>query len=52
MEINNLALYLSGQPVPVPSCNIIVSQPTIKEIVVMGEEPFLNVAQLLGFFIG
>lgn len=48
MEINNLALYLSGQPVPVPSCNIIVSQPTIKEIVAMGEEPFLNVAQLLG----
>ena len=49
MEINNLALYLSGQPVPVPSCNIIVSQPTIKEIAYIGEEAFFTGCELINF---
>ena len=42
------ALYLSGQDVFVPACNIKIKQPTLKEIAIFGEDSFLVAAQLLG----
>lgn len=34
-------LYLSGQPVVVKECNIVLTQPKIKDIVMFGEDEFL-----------
>lgn len=45
---NDVALFLSGQAVPLPQCKVVVSQPTIKQICVYGESNFLMVAQLFG----
>lgn len=44
----NVGLYLSGQPVKVTDCNIAIVQPTIKDIVVYGEDEFLIGINLLG----
>lgn len=44
----NVGLYLSGQPVKVVDCNIAITQPTIKDIVVYGEDEFLIGTNLLG----
>lgn len=44
----NYGLYLSGGQVLVQECNIAVSQPTIKQIVMFGEDTFLITVQLLG----
>lgn len=46
LQGDQVALYLSGQDIPVMDCNIIVHQPTIKEIVLFKETSFLNVVQL------
>lgn len=43
-----IALYLSGQPVPITECNIVLSQPKIKEIVMFGEDDFLTMTQMIG----
>ena len=43
-----VGLYLSGQPVLVPNCNIYITQPKIKDIVLFGEDEFLVVVNLLG----
>ena len=43
-----VGLYLSGQPVPVPECNIYIAQPKIKDIVLFGEDEFLIGSNLLG----
>ena len=43
-----VGLYLSGQPVLVPNCNIYITQPTIKEVTLFGEDNFLLVSRLLG----
>lgn len=37
----NVGMYLSGQPVMIPDCNIVVTQPKIKDIVLYGEDEFL-----------
>lgn len=42
----DIGLYLSGSPVPVPSCMIVVTQPTIRQIAQMGEDDFLMGVQL------
>ena len=34
-------LYLSGLPIQVKDCNIAITQPTIKDVVVFGEDDFL-----------
>ena len=38
---DKVGLYLSGQPVPIPDCNIVLTQPKIKDIVIYGEDDFL-----------
>ena len=43
-----VGLYLSGQPVQIPECNIYIEQPKIKEIVAFGEDDFLIGVSLLG----
>lgn len=45
---NDVALFLSGQSVPLPSCNIVISQPTVKEIVLFGEDQFFITVQMFG----
>ena len=45
---DDIALYLSGQPVPIAACNIVVTQPTIKQIVAFKESDFLLAANFLG----
>ena len=42
-----LGLVLSGQPLPLESANIFVTQPKIKDIVLFGEEDFLSAVQML-----
>lgn len=44
---NDVALFLSGQSVPVPACNLVVSQPTAKQIVAFGEEEFFTAVQAM-----
>jgi len=44
----NVGLYLSGQPVKIADCNIAITQPTIKDIVLYGEDEFLIGINLLG----
>ena len=43
-----VGLYLSGQPVQIKSCNIAITQPKIKDIVVFGEDDFLISCNILG----
>ena len=43
-----VGLYLSGQPVQVKSCNIAITQPKIKDIVVFGEDEFLIACNIVG----
>ena len=45
---NEVLLYLSGQPVLVKGCNILIYQPRIKDIATAGEEEFLLAAQSVG----
>ena len=45
----DIGLYLSGLPVPVKDCNIILTPPKIKEIVAStGEDNFLTAVQIMG----
>ena len=44
---DRVGLYLSGMPVPIQECNIAVTQPTIKDIVLFGEDEFLINVNLL-----
>ena len=44
----NVGLYLSGQPVQVKPCNVAITQPKIKDIVVFGEDEFLIGLNLFG----
>lgn len=46
LQGNEILLYLSGNDVPIKECNIIVHQPTIKEISLVGEQEFLSTVQL------
>lgn len=43
----DVGLYLSGAPVPIPMCMVYITQPTIKQIVQLGETQFLMAVQLL-----
>lgn len=45
---DKVGLYLSNRNIVLPQCNIIVTQPTIQEVLTFGEEKFLNCIQLLG----
>ena len=47
LKANEILLFLSGQPVMIPECNIIITQPTIKQIAALGEEEFLVASQTL-----
>ena len=46
LQGDQIALYLSGQDVPVSECNIIIHQPTIKQIVMFKETAFIGAMQL------
>ena len=48
LQGDQIALYLSGQDVPVQECNIIIHQPTIKQIIMFKETTFISVIQLFG----
>lgn len=48
LQGDQIALYLSGQDVPVQECNIIIHQPTIKQIVLFKETSFISAVQLFG----
>ena len=48
LQGDQAALYLSGQDVPIQECNIIVHQPTIKQIVLFKESSFISAVQLFG----
>ncbi len=48
MAKGNKALYLSGQDIFIPECNIKLRQPRLKDIAVFGEDQFLVAAQLFG----
>ena len=43
-----VGLYLSGQDVFIKDCNIVLTQPKIKDIVLFGEDEFLIGTQILG----
>lgn len=43
-----VGLYLSGQDVLIKECNIVLTQPKIKDIVLFGEDEFLVGTQILG----
>ena len=45
---DKVGLYLANRDIPIPQCNIVVTQPTIQEVLTFGEEKFLNCVQLLG----
>lgn len=45
---DNVGLYLSGQPVQIKDCNIAITQPKIKDIVLFGEDNFLICSNILG----
>ena len=48
LQGDQTALYLSGQDIPIQECNIIIHQPTIKQIVLFKETSFINAVQLFG----
>ena len=48
LQGDQIALYLSGQDVPVFECNIAIHQPTIKQIVAFKETSFISAIQLFG----
>lgn len=43
-----VGLYLSGEDVPIKDCNIVLTQPKIRDIVQFGEDEFLIGTQILG----
>ena len=45
---DKVGLYLANRDIAIPQCNIIVTQPTVQEVLTFGEEKFLNCVQLLG----
>ena len=47
LKPNEILLFLSGQPVMIQECNIVIKQPTIKQIAALGEEEFLVASQTL-----
>lgn len=48
LQGDQIALYISGQDVPIQECNIVIHQPTIKQIILFKETVFINAVQLLG----
>lgn len=44
----NVGLYLSGSPVAVPMCAIYLVQPTVRQIIQLGETDFLMGCHILG----
>ena len=46
LQGDQIALFLSGQDVPIVECNIIVHQPTIKQIAIFKETSFISAVQL------
>lgn len=46
-DLKQVGLYLSGMPVPVPECNIIITQPKVRDVVMFGEDEFLVITNIL-----
>lgn len=47
LQGDNILLYLTGQPVRIKECNIILTPPTIRQIAMIGESSFLYIAQTM-----
>ena len=45
-DIKQVGLYLSGAPIPVPDCNIILTQPKVRDVVMFGEDEFLVITNI------
>lgn len=46
-DIKQVGLYLSGAPIPIPDCNIILTQPKVRDVVMFGEDEFLVITNIL-----
>ena len=46
-DLKQVGLYLSGLPVPIPECNIILTQPKVRDVVLFGEDEFLVITNIL-----
>ena len=46
LQGDQVTLFLSGQDVPIPECNIIIHQPTLKQIALFKESNFLLAVNL------
>jgi len=46
LQGDQIALFLSGQDVPIVECNIVIHQPTIKQIAIFKETNFISAVQL------
>ena len=46
-DLKQVGLYLSGSPVPIVECNLILTQPTVREVVMFGEDEFLVITNIL-----
>lgn len=46
-DLKQVGLYLSGAPVPIPDCNIILTQPSVRDVVLFGEDEFLIITNIL-----
>ena len=46
-DLKQVGLYLSGNPILIAECNIVLTQPTIKQVVLFGEDEFLIITNIL-----
>ena len=45
-DLRQVGLYLSGLPIPISDCNIILTQPRVKDVVLFGEDEFLIITNI------
>jgi len=45
-DLKQVGLYLSGLPIPIADCNIILTQPKVKDVVMFGEDEFLVITNI------
>lgn len=43
----DIGAYISGGPIVVPSCNIVIEQPKVKDVLIFGETNFFTALELL-----
>lgn len=45
-DLKQVGLYLSGAPIFIPDCNIILTQPSVRDVVMFGEDEFLVITNI------